>query len=227
MNVAHLPFRGVKAVLFDLDGTLIDSAPDLGAAAERMRATRGLAPLPLETYRAHAGSGARGMIRVAFELTPEDVRYMALRDEFLGAYEACMLERTRPFDGVPDLLRRLAEAGAGWGVVTNKAQRFALPIAKAMPMLANAGAIVCGDTTAHSKPHPAPLLEAARRLGLAAGDCIYVGDDLRDIQAGRAAGMRTVAARYGYLGPGAAVDAWEADAAIDSPSELLKLLELT
>lgn len=219
-------FRGVRAVLFDLDGTLLDSAPDLGAAAETLRAARGLAPLPLEAYRAHAGSGARGMLRVAFELAPEHPDYLVLREEFLSAYEACMLDRTQLFDGVADLLQRLVELGMGWGVVTNKAQRFTLPIAGALPPFAQAGAIVCGDTTPHSKPHPAPLLEAARRLGIAPADCIYVGDDLRDIQAGKAAGMRTVAARYGYLGPGAVVDAWAADAVIDSPAEVLNLLDM-
>lgn len=219
-------FRDVRAVLFDLDGTLLDSAPDLGAAAEQMRANRGLAPLPLEAYRAHAGSGARGMLRVAFDMAPEHSGYGALREEFLSAYEACMLVRTRPFDGVAMVLDELARRGLGWGVVTNKAQRFALPIAQSVSLLSAASALVCGDTTPHAKPHPEPLLEAARRLGMAPGDCIYVGDDLRDIQAGRAAGMRTVAARYGYLGPGAVVEAWEADAVIDSPIELLNLLDL-
>ena len=219
-------FRGVRAVLFDLDGTLLDSAPDLGAAAEALRAARGLEPLPLHAYRAHAGSGARGMLRVAFDLTPEHEAYEALREEFFTAYEACMLTRTRAFDGVSTLLQRLQDGRLGWGVVTNKSQRFTLPIARALPLFNSASAIVCGDTTPHAKPHPAPLLEAARRLATDPAECIYVGDDLRDIQAGRAAGMRTVAARYGYLGPGAVVEAWEADAVIDSPIEVLKLLDL-
>lgn len=219
-------FRGVRAVLFDLDGTLLDSAPDLGAAAEALRAARGLEPLPLDAYRAHAGSGARGMLRVAFDLTPEHEDYESLRDEFLMAYEARMLARTRAFDGVDDMVQRLQQVRLDWGVVTNKAQRFTLPIARALPLFASASAIVCGDTTPHAKPHPAPLLEAARRLRTDPAECIYVGDDLRDIQAGRAAGMRTVAARYGYLGPGADVSTWAADAVIDSPIEVLKLLDL-
>ncbi|MGC4398117.1 HAD family hydrolase [Hydrogenophaga sp. T2] len=224
--MAAVVFRGVRAVLFDLDGTLIDSAPDLGAAAEALRKARGLPPLALDAYRAHAGSGARGMLRVAFDLTPDHPTYPAMRDEFLSAYERCMLIRTQAFHGVDGLLQTLSARRIGWGVVTNKAQRFALPIAQAMPVLAGAGAIVCGDTTPHAKPHPAPLLEAARRLALEPSDCIYVGDDLRDIQAGKAAGMRTVAARYGYLGASAAVDDWAADAVIDSPAEVLNLLEL-
>lgn len=224
--MASLPFQGVRAVLFDLDGTLLDSAPDLGAAAEALRAARGLPPLPIHSYRAHAGSGARGMLKVAFGIAPEHPEYEALREEFLGSYERRMLVSTRPFEGVETVLNALEASRLGWGVVTNKAQRFTLPIAQATPVLARARTIVCGDTTPHAKPHPAPLVEAARRLGLLAGECIYVGDDLRDIQAGRAAGMRTVAARYGYLGPGASVDQWAADAVIDSPIDVLKLLDL-
>jgi phosphoglycolate phosphatase len=166
------------------------------------------------------------MLRVAFDLTPDHPTYPAMRDEFLSAYEQCMLTRTQAFHGVEALLQALSARCIGWGVVTNKAQRFALPIAQAMPVLAGAGAIVCGDTTPHAKPHPAPLLEAARRLALEPSACIYVGDDLRDIQAGKAAGMRTVAARYGYLGAAAVVDDWAADAVIDSPAEVLNLLEL-
>lgn len=217
-------FVGVRAVLFDLDGTLIDSAPDLGAAADQMRVARGLASLPLENYRHMAGAGARGMLSVAFGMGTDHPDYAALRDEFFGHYEARMTQLTRPFDEVPDMLDSLQSAGLPWGVVTNKAQRFTLPLTAAMPLFEQARAVVCGDTTPHPKPHPAPLLEAARRLGLAASDCIYVGDDERDIVAGRAAGMATVAARYGYLGARTDVGAWQADAIIDSPGALLKLL---
>ncbi|MBX3610906.1 MAG: HAD-IA family hydrolase [Hydrogenophaga sp.] len=219
-------WRDVRAVLFDLDGTLLDSAPDLGAAAQHLRASQGLAPLPLIRYRAHAGSGARGMLRVAFGITPEAEGYEALRQAFFDAYEVRMLDATRPFGGVDELLARLAESGRGMGVVTNKSERFALPIARALPVFERMQAFVCGDTTPHAKPHPAPLLEAARRMGVEARDCVYVGDDERDIQAGRAAGMRTVAARYGYLGSEANVASWNADAAIDSPLQLLKLFNL-
>ena len=217
-------FARVRAVLFDLDGTLIDSAPDLGAAADQMRVSRGLAPLPLASYRHMAGSGARGMLAVAFGFGTDHPEYDGLREEFFGHYEARMTQLTRPFDEVDTLLGALEAAGLPWGVVTNKAERFTLPLAAALPLLGGARALVCGDTTPHPKPHPAPLLEAARRLGLEPSDCIYVGDDERDIRAGRAAGMATVAARYGYLGPDADVSAWQADAIIDSPQALLKLL---
>ncbi|RFP80855.1 HAD family hydrolase [Hydrogenophaga borbori] len=219
-------FNGLQAVLFDLDGTLLDSAPDLGGAAESLREARGLPPLPIGSYRAHAGAGARGMLRVAFDMAPDHPEYAALRLAFLDAYEARMLQLTRPFDGVSTLLETLSGADMRWGVVTNKAERLTHPIARSLRLFDAAGAIVCGDTTPHAKPHPAPLLEAARRLGVDPGRCVYVGDDERDIQAGRAAGMRTVAARYGYLGPGADVQAWGADAQIDAPLEVLNLIEL-
>jgi len=219
-------FRGVRAVLFDLDGTLIDSAPDLGAAADLMRTLRGLPGLPLARYRPHAGAGARGMLRVAFDLSPEHPTYDTLKKEFFGHYEACLLQRTRAFDDVDRLLQTLVLAGLRWGVVTNKSQRFTTPLTRAMDMFQTASTIISGDTTPHAKPHPEPLWEAARRLSLAPSQCIYVGDDARDIAAGRAAGMPTVAARYGYLGLGADVSTWGADAEVNTPLQLLKYLEL-
>lgn len=219
-------FENIDAVLFDLDGTLIDSAPDLGAAADKMRTDRGLASLPLGQYRPMAGAGARGMIAIAFGLTPEDDGFVLLREEFFANYESCMTERTYAFDGVADLIASIASAGLKWGVVTNKSQRFTLPLTKAMPLFTSAKAIVSGDTTPYAKPHPAPLLEAARLLDVAPGRCIYVGDDERDIIAGRAAGMPTVAAAYGYLGASAETAGWKADATIVSPAGLLNLLRM-
>jgi N-acetyl-D-muramate 6-phosphate phosphatase len=218
------PTEATRAVLFDLDGTLIDSAPELGAAADRMRTDRGLASLPLERYRPMAGAGARGMLGVAFGIAPEDADFEALRDEFFIKYEEVMYQ-AQVFDGVDELVAALAAQGLPWGVVTNKSKRFTEPLTRAMPLFASARAIVSGDTTPFAKPHPEPLFEAARRLGVAPGDCIYVGDDERDILAGRAAGMRTVAATYGYMGEQADATRWEADAAIDSPLALLQLLK--
>jgi phosphoglycolate phosphatase len=219
-------FKDIDAVLFDLDGTLIDSAPDLGAAADQMRVARGLASLPLQSYRHMAGAGARGMLGIAFGMTPEHPDYNTLREEFFANYEACMTERTHAFDGVAELIAQLQSRGLRWGVVTNKAERFTGPLTRAMPLFAGAAVVVSGDTTAHSKPHPAPLLEAARRLQLPAPRCIYVGDDERDIQAGHAAGMGTVAATYGYLGNKADITQWGAHASIDLPLALLKLLAM-
>jgi len=214
----------VQAVLFDLDGTLIDSAPDLGAAADKMRIDRGLPSLPLEQYRPMAGAGARGMLGIAFGLTPQDPTFAQLREEFFRNYESAMTVRTRIFAGIPELIAALATRGLPWGVVTNKSMRFTGPLTRGMPLFATAGAVVGGDTTPHAKPHPAPLLEAARQLGLPPAACLYVGDDERDVQAGRAAGMPTVAATYGYLGSNAEVLQWGADALIAEPLALLPLL---
>jgi len=219
-------FSDVRCVLFDLDGTLIDSAADLGLAADAMRAARGLPSLPLADYRAHAGSGARGVLGVAFGLTPDDPRFGPLRDEFFVSYEQRLIQLTRPFEGIDQLLAGLAARGVRWGIVTNKFQRFTVPLTRALPLLHGACAVVSGDTTPHAKPHPAPLLEAMRLAGVAPRHCLYVGDDERDMIAGRAAGVATVAARYGYLGAGAEVAAWPADAWIDRPQQLLELLEL-
>lgn len=214
----------VKAVLFDLDGTLIDSAPDLGAAADKMRTDRGLPSLPYEKYRPMAGAGARGMLGVAFGMTPEHPDFPAMREEFFRNYEACMTQRTYVFDGVAQLIASLAEHELAWGVVTNKSMRFTAPLTKAMPLFSTARTVVGGDSTPHPKPHPAPLLEAARQVGVRPIECVYVGDDLRDVQAGRAAGMRTVAATYGYLGS-TDVREWGADLQIETPLALLKLLQ--
>lgn len=218
-------FCDIQAVLFDLDGTLIDSAPDLGAAADKMRVDRGLPSLPLEAYRPMAGAGARGMLGVAFGMTPEHPDYDQLREEFFANYDACMTERTYAFEGVAELIAQLQGRALAWGVVTNKSQRFTVPLTRAMPLFASARTIVSGDTTPHPKPHPAPLFEAARQLGLVPERCLYVGDDERDIVAGLAAGMGTVAATYGYLGQQADVARWGAHAAINSPQELLQLLQ--
>jgi len=210
----------VRAVLFDLDGTLVDSAPDLAGACNEMRAERGLAPLPYERLRRMVGSGARGMVAVSFGLAPESPGYLALRDEFLARYEARMTRETRVFDDMVPVLAGLERQGLPWGIVTNKATRFAVPLVAALGLADRASALVCGDTVGHSKPHPAPLLEAARRLALAPEECAYVGDDRRDVDAGRAAGMLTVVAAWGYLGEGDAPDAWGADHLIARPDEL-------
>jgi phosphoglycolate phosphatase len=217
-------FSDVQAVLFDLDGTLIDSAPDLGAAADKMRTDRGLPSLPLSQYRPMAGAGARGMLGIAFGMTPEHPEFLAYREEFFVNYENAMTERTVIFDGVPGMIAALVQAGLPWGVVTNKSSRFTGPLTAAMPLFATASAIVSGDTTPHAKPHPEPLFEAARRLQVDPARCVYVGDDERDIVAGLAAGMGTVAAMYGYLGQQADVSRWNAHLHIDAPEVLLKYL---
>ena len=219
-------FSHIRAVLFDLDGTLIDSAPDLGAAADKMRTDRGLPSLPLERYRPLAGAGARGMVGEAFGIAPEHPDFPVLREEFFTNYEARMTQHTWIFDGVAELIQTIVQRDLPWGVVTNKSARFTVPLTRAMPLFASAATVVSGDTTPHAKPHPAPLLEAAARLGLAPAHCLYVGDDERDIIAGRAAGMGTVAATYGYLGAQANVAQWGAHAEIKFPLALLQLLHI-
>ena len=217
-------FTNIAAVLFDLDGTLVDSAPDLGGAVDQMRTDRGLASLPFECYRPMAGVGARGMLGVAFGVNPQSPGYDALRDEFFDRYERRLNRQTLAFEGIPEVIRILNKKNILWGVVTNKATRFTNPLTSAMPLFATAKAIVSGDTTPHAKPHPAPLLEAARRLGVSPTHCVYVGDDERDVVAGNAAGMYTVAATYGYLGSKTDASTWGAHGEINSPSELLQLL---
>ncbi len=214
-----------RAILFDLDGTLIDSAPDLGAAADQMRVDRGLPSLPLEGYRHMAGAGARGMLGIAFGMTPEHPDFSAYKEEFFRNYERRMTQLTRAFDGVVELLQALQQRGLPWGIVTNKSSRFTDPLVRQMALLNPAAVVISGDTTPHAKPHPEPLFEAARRLRLDPNRCGYVGDDERDIVAGRAAGMQTLAATYGYLGAVADWQAWGADDAIDHPQGLLKKLE--
>jgi phosphoglycolate phosphatase len=215
--------RGVQAVLFDLDGTLIDSAPDLGGAGNDLRERRGLAPLPLADFRPMTGTGARGMLAIALEITPEHPEFHALKDEYLAIYEARMTRLTRVFDDMAPVLDALDAAGLPWGIVTNKHSRFAVPVVAAADLTQRSRVLVCGDTTPHAKPHPEPLLEAARRMGVDPARCLYVGDDLRDVQAGQAAGMGTAAVAWGYLGQGEPIDAWGADHLINLPAELLNL----
>jgi N-acetyl-D-muramate 6-phosphate phosphatase len=212
------------AIFFDLDGTLIDSAPDLGAAADKMRIDRGLPSLPLEQYRPMAGAGARGMLKIGFGMAPDHADFAAMREEFFQNYERNLVERTYAFDGVADMLASLKNQGIAWGIVTNKSQRFTNPLARLMPILQGACAVISGDTTPHAKPHPAPVLEAARVAGYVPERCWYVGDDKRDIDAGLAAGMFSVAAAWGYLGEHA-VDSWGAHAVAHQPAQLLELLQ--
>ena len=217
----------LQAVLFDLDGTLVDSAPDLAGAANDMRRLRGLDPLGYDDLRRMAGSGARGMLARAFEMAPGQPGYEPLRDEFHDLYEQRMLRETALFAAVLPVLDALDQRGLVWGIVTNKALRFASPLTTALGLWPRARVLVAGDTTPHTKPHPAPLLEAARQLAVPAGCCTYVGDDHRDMRAARAAGMGAIAAAWGYLGAGALPHDWGADVVLDEPGELLQFLKLS
>ncbi len=214
-----------KAVLFDLDGTFADTAPDLGYAVNLMRKARNLPPVPDEKTRPVTSSGARGLLGAGFGITPDHADYPAMRDEFLNLYEANLCRHTRLFDGMAELIDTLEQRRMIWGIVTNKAERFALPLMKLLGYGTRAACVIGGDTTGKLKPHPDPLYAAARRLNIAPEACLYIGDDERDVQAGRAAGMKTIAVRYGYLN-GSNPAAWGADAVIDTPLDVLNQLNL-
>ena len=213
-------------VLFDLDGTLIDSAPDLAGAANDLRAAHGLPALPHAELRPMVGSGARGMVGIAFGVAPGDARFDPLKDAFLARYAERLLHSTRVFDAMQPVLDALDQRGQPWGIVTNKAMRFTMPLVDGLGLSRRARVVIAGDTTPHAKPHPEPLLEAARRIGVPPGQCAYVGDDHRDMVAGRAAGMATLAAAWGYLGQGEPIEAWGADHVLSAPDQLLQWLEL-
>jgi N-acetyl-D-muramate 6-phosphate phosphatase len=207
-------------VLFDFDGTLADTAPDLAAAVNRMLVEQGHEALPIERLRPFASAGARGLVHAAFGIKPDDTEYAALRETFLEYYAECVCERTRLFPGIAELLGELRARGVAWGIVTNKATRFTERIIAILKL--DPDCIACGDTTAHLKPHPAPLLHAAEQLKLAPAACCYLGDDLRDMKAAHAAGMRPIAVEWGYHhpesgGPGS----WNAAAVIRHPLELI------
>ena len=211
------------AVLFDLDGTFADTAPDLAAALNQVRATRGLAPLPLAALRPMASHGARGLLQVGFGIGPDAAEFEALRAEFLAAYAAAICVHTRLYDGIQALVDALAQRALPWGIVTNKATVLTTPLLDALALRPAPGCVVCGDTAARPKPAPDPLLHAAALLGVDAAACVYLGDDLRDMQAARAAGMTAAAVAYGY-GAGSAPQAWGADLVLAHPRELLARL---
>jgi phosphoglycolate phosphatase len=212
--------------LFDLDGTLIDSAPDLAAAANAQREKRGLPPLPYEQLRPLVGTGARGMVGAGLGLRPQDDGFEAAKTEFLDLYEANLARHTRAFEHMLPVLAHMEAQKLPWGVVTNKSERFALPLLRHLGLHERACAVVCGDTTPHAKPHPEPLWEAARRVGIAPEQAVYVGDDERDIAAGRAARMGTIAATWGYLGVGEPPQQWGADFLAASGAELLQWMHM-
>jgi len=215
--------RPTQAVLFDLDGTFADTAPDLAYALNCMRVSRQLPLLPVATTRAYTSMGARGLLGVGLDVTPEHPDYAAMRDEFLAHYEANLCRETQLFPGMAELLDELERRGLKWGIVTNKAERYTHPLLKLLGVDHRAACVIGGDTTGKTKPDPAPLFAATNRMGIAPRHCIYVGDDRRDVQAGRAAGMKTIVVKFGYL-HGNDPETWDADALIDTPGELLQHL---
>jgi len=213
--VAH----GTRAVLFDLDGTLADTAADLSRALNRLRLARGLDELPLAALRPFASAGARGLIGAGLDIAPGHADYDALRAAFLEHYESEICIDTRLFPGMFELLAALEARRVLWGIVTNKSTRLTRLLVRELGLDVRVACLVCGDTTPHLKPNPASLLHAAGELALEPRQCVYLGDDLRDIQAARAAGMRCIAVRWGY---GTGLPAWNADAILDRPADLIE-----
>ena len=218
-----MPRVKFKAVLFDLDGTLADTAPDLGTALNQLRREAGLTPLPHQQLRPYTSAGTRGMLRAGFGVTPDDDAYAPLAQRFLHIYAQNLCVNTAVFPALVPVLAALEALGLRWGVVTNKPKRFTEPLLRALALADRCACIVSGDSAAKPKPAPDPLLLAAEHLVLAPASILYVGDDQRDIQSGTAAGMPTAAAAWGYLGIDSPIEAWGADWIAHTPSELLDI----
>ncbi len=215
-----------EAVLFDLDGTLADTALDLGAALNRLLMEEGRAPLLLEATRPHTSNGTRGLLNVGFGIAPGEAAYTDLARRFLDHYAASVCEHTVLFPGVAKLLDTLDERGVRWGVVTNKPHRFTVPLLEALDLNLRCACIISGDSTPRPKPDPGPLLLGCKEAGVRPQSSLYVGDDERDIVAGRAAGMITIAAAWGYLGVETHPEKWNAHVIIEMPTQVLDQLDL-
>jgi phosphoglycolate phosphatase len=219
-----VPGATVRAVLFDLDGTFADTAPDMARALNTVRLQRGLEPLPLSILRPHVSSGARGMLEAGFNIKPADAEFPDLRDAFHEAYASNICIDSRWFDGIAGVVDDLEQRDIAWGIVTNKAARFTMPLLDALRISPRAACVVCGDTCARAKPHPDPLLHAATLIDIDPAECLYVGDDVRDIDAANAAGMRGIVAMYGYLGVATAPYTWKAAAWVHSATEITSIV---
>ena len=221
MSKLFSPYEGI---FFDLDGTLADTAPDLVAATNKLLVARNLTPKPYEFLRPYASAGARGLLEGAFGINPDHEDFAVLRDEFFSNYEKALLVDSKLFDGIDHLLDQMDAASLPWGIITNKSERFTNPLTDLMGLRQRAVSTVSGDTTPYSKPHPEPILHAARISNIDPSKSIYVGDDIRDVLAGKAAGMKTVAAAYGYYGCKEPPEAWGADYIANNPLDLLQII---
>ena len=221
----NLPYAMIKAILFDLDGTFADTAPDLAAALNHTRATRHLPPLPIEVLRPQASHGSRGLLKAGFGIEPGHPDYDNLRDIFLDYYSRNICVHTQLFGDTAKLVAELEQRGIKWGIVTNKPHLFTVPLMQALGYADRAACLISGDTCAHGKPHPEPMLKACEIIGVTPAHCLYLGDDLRDMQAANASGMRGIIANYGYVSGDASVENWNAHGSIDSPSHLLRYLQ--
>ena len=214
----------IEAVLFDLDGTFADTAPDLAAALNHVRASRNLPPLPLAALRPQASHGSAGLLKTGMNVTPDSPDFPALRDLFLDYYTQHICVETRLFTGMTELIDRLEQRGIYWGIVTNKPHRFTVPLMQALGMASRASCLISGDTCTHAKPHPAPMRKACEILRVTPENCLYLGDDKRDMDAANAVSMRGIIARYGYVSDDVSIANWQAHGSVDAPLELLGFL---
>ncbi len=214
-----------QAALFDLDGTFADTAHDLGAAANHVRTLHGLAPLPIENFRPQASHGSRGLLKLAMDAEPEDSGYEAMRDAFLQHYEEHICDHTALFPSMAALVNELERNDILWGLVTNKPHRYTVPLMEKLGYAKRAACLVSGDTCARAKPHPMPLLHAAELMGIAPEHCLYLGDDLRDMEAAQAAGMTGIIAAYGYIDPAADLATWPSSGSVPTPLALLRYIQ--
>ena len=220
------PANVVDAVLLDLDGTFADTAPDLGEALNHVRSLHGLPPLPLATLRPQASHGSPGLLKLGMNVSPDSDGYDEMRAAFLEHYEAHICDRTKLFPGMAALISEFEERDIPWGIVTNKPHRYTVPLMQALGYAERAACLISGDTCAHAKPHPEPMLKACELIGVSPEQCLYLGDDLRDMQAANAAAMPGIIARYGYINGDASEASWNAQGGVDKPMELIGYLTL-
>ena len=216
----------INTILFDLDGTLVDTAPDLGHALNIQLKRHGKAPLSDDKIRPVASHGSRGLIGLGFSITPADANFMIMRDEYLGIYDTVFTRSPVLLPGIAELLKSIENAGLKWGIVTNKPRRFTQRLIESMGLQQRTACIVSGDDAPQPKPSPATLLMACEQIGAKPEQCVYVGDAERDIIAGKAAGMQTSVALFGYIDESDQPAEWGADSMIETPAELLKVLNI-
>lgn len=214
----------IKAVLFDLDGTFADTAPDLAYALNCVLQEQNHNPIPLETIRLKTSDGSHALIKLGFGIDQSSIEFDSLKERLLEIYSDNIAKNTRLFSGIEELLKKFQDMGIAWGIVTNKPERLTNPLMDELGITQRTPCIVSGDTTAHSKPHPESLLYGAKLLGVSAEQCLYVGDAQRDVEAANRAGMKSLIALFGYIGPDDKTDEWGADGKINTPLEVLNWL---
>ncbi len=219
-----MKYTKLQCVLFDLDGTFLDTSQDMAKALNQLLEEKNREPLPYNAIRPQVSHGARGLLQLGFALSPSDAEFEPMRSRYLELYEACMFEQTQAFEGIDRVLRECGLRDLKWGIVTNKPKYLTDKILRHLGYWRHASAIIAGDSLPERKPHPAPLLKAAELSDVAASACCYVGDAERDIEAGRNAQMRTVCALWGFMGAHDTPEHWQADVSIQHPDDLISLI---